>query len=95
MKSHRCFTEGAGTVRLGGVFRSFETVEPRPVNDSVSIDAKRILLRYGAPISVLDAVSEAHRIEFARAVAKTVLPERQTRLRELLIENAYIVIDDD
>ena len=34
-----------------------------------------------------------HRIEFAREVAKTALPERQARLRELLIENAYIVIE--
>lgn len=65
------------------------------MNDSVAIDAKRILLRYGAPISVLDAVSQAHRIDFAREVAKTALPERQVRLRELLIENAYIVVDDD
>tara|TARA_Y100001970_G_scaffold12522_1_gene14315 strand:- start:3010 stop:3210 length:201 start_codon:yes stop_codon:yes gene_type:complete len=65
------------------------------VNDSVAIDAKRILLRYGAPISVLDSVSQTHRIEFAREVAKTALPERQARLRELLIENDYIVIEED
>ena len=61
------------------------------MNDSVAVDAKRILLRYGAPISVLDDIAEVHRIEFAREVAKTVLPERQGRLRELLIENGYIV----
>ena len=65
------------------------------MNDSVAVDAKRILLRYGAPISVLDQVSEAHRIEFAREVAKTSLPERQDRLRELLIENGYIVLEED
>ena len=65
------------------------------MNDSVAVDAKRILLRYGAPISVLDQVSEAHRIEFAREVAKTSLPERQERLRELLIENGYIVVEED
>ncbi|HAY77745.1 MAG TPA: hypothetical protein DCY33_07855 [Gemmatimonadetes bacterium] len=76
------------------IFGSSETVELLPVNDSVAIDAKRILLRYGAPISVLDAVSQTHRIEFAREVAKTALPERQARLRELLIENAYIVIEE-
>ena len=65
------------------------------MNDSVAIDAKRILLRYGAPISVLDAVSQTLRIEFAREVAKTALPERQARLRELLIENAYIVVEEE
>jgi hypothetical protein len=59
------------------------------VSDSVVIDAKRILLRYGAPIAALDKVSEAHRIEFAREIAKTNLPEREARLRELLAENGY------
>lgn len=61
------------------------------MNDSVAVDAKRILLRYGAPIAILDKVTEDHRIEFAREIAKTTLPERQARLRELLIENEYIV----
>lgn len=65
------------------------------MNDSVAIDAKRILLRYGAPIVILDDVTEAHRIEFAREIAKTSLPERQTRLRELLVEHGYIVEEDD
>lgn len=64
------------------------------MNDSVAVDAKRILLRYGAPIAILDDVAEAHRIEFAREIAKTSLPERQKRLRELLVENGYIVEDD-
>lgn len=65
------------------------------MTDSVAVDAKRILLRYGAPIAILDKVSEPHRIEFAREIAKTALPERQVRLRELLVENEYIVVDDD
>jgi hypothetical protein len=60
------------------------------VNDSVAIDAKRILLRYGAPIAVLDKVTEVHRIEFAREIAKTTLPERQKRLRQLLTEKGYM-----
>jgi bifunctional DNase/RNase len=60
------------------------------VNDSVAVDAKRILLRYGAPIAVLDKVTEPHRIEFAREIAKTTLPERQRRLRQLLAENGYV-----
>lgn len=65
------------------------------MNDSVAVDAKRILLRYGAPIAILDNVTEPHRIEFAREVAKTTLPERQVRLRELLIEKGYIVVEED
>lgn len=65
------------------------------VNDSVAVDAKRILLRYGAPIAILDKVSETHRIEFAREVAKTTLPEREARLRELLTEQGYIVVQED
>ena len=60
------------------------------MSDSVAIDAKRILLRYGAPIAVLDKVSEPHRIEFAREIAKTNLPDREKRLRELLTEKGYI-----
>ena len=62
---------------------------PKKVSDSVAIDAKRILLRYGAPIATLDKVSEAHRIEFAREIAKTSLPEREARLRALLTESGY------
>jgi len=65
------------------------------VNDSVAVDAKRILLRYGAPIAILDNVTEPHRIEFAREVAKTTLPEREGRLRELLTEKGYIVVEED
>ena len=64
------------------------------MNDSVAVDAKRILLRYGAPIAILDEVSEAHRIEVAREIAKTTLPERQVRLRELLTEKGYIEVDE-
>ncbi|MDX1494081.1 MAG: hypothetical protein R3253_08490 [Longimicrobiales bacterium] len=64
------------------------------MNDSVAVDAKRILLRYGAPIAILDDVTEAHRIEFAREIAKTPLPERQKRLRELLVEKGYIVEEE-
>ena len=94
MKSQACFTEGSLAVTLRS-FSFSDSVEFSAVNDSVAVDAKRILLRYGAPISILDAVSEPHRIEFAREVAKTALPERQKHLRELLIENGYIVLDED
>jgi hypothetical protein len=60
------------------------------VSDTVAIDAKRILLRYGAPISILDKVTEAHRIEFARVITRTVLAEREPRLRQLLKEHGYV-----
>lgn len=60
------------------------------VTDSVAVDAKRILLRYGAPIAVLDKVTEAHQIEFAREIARTALPERETRLHQLLVDRGYL-----
>jgi hypothetical protein len=60
------------------------------VNDSVAVDAKRILLRYGAPIGVLDSVSEDDQIRFARLIARTSLPEREGRLRKLLEEGGYL-----
>ena len=56
------------------------------MSNSVAVDAKRILLRYGAPINVLDDVSDEDRIALARAIAKTNLSEREARLRELLAE---------
>jgi hypothetical protein len=56
----------------------------------VAVDAKRILLRYGAPIAVLDNVPESDRIEFAREVSRTSLPQREPRLRELLQERGYL-----
>ena len=59
------------------------------MSDSVAVDAKRILLRYGAPIKVLDDVSEEDRIVLARAIAKTNLPDRENRLKELLAERGY------
>ena len=60
------------------------------MDDQVAVDAKRILLRYGAPIAILDNVSDEQRIRFARAIAKTTLAEREPRLRELLIEEGFI-----
>ncbi|MGD2068154.1 MAG: hypothetical protein PVI57_05670 [Gemmatimonadota bacterium] len=60
------------------------------MTDSVAIDAKRILLRYGAPIAVLDNVPESDRIAFAREVSRTSLPDRQPRLRKLLADKGYL-----
>ncbi len=59
------------------------------MSDTVSVDAKRILLRYGAPISVLDKIPEADRIEFARIITRTTLAEREAKLRALLVERGY------
>jgi len=60
------------------------------VKDQVSVDAKRILLRYGAPIAVLDDVTEEDQVKFARIVARTELSNRQEKLRELLREGGYM-----
>lgn len=63
------------------------------MDDAVAVDAKRILLRYGAPISVLDHVTEPDRIRLAREITKTTLAEREKRLKALLIEAGYIETD--
>jgi hypothetical protein len=60
------------------------------MEDTVAIDAKRILLRYGAPIAILDTINEADRIELARAVSRTAVPDRGDRLLELLVEKEYL-----
>jgi len=76
------------TSPLGGF--DGKAIEGGYVNDSVAVDAKRILLRYGAPIGILDKVTEDDRIRFARLIARTTLPEREVRLRELLKDGGYI-----
>ena len=63
------------------------------MNDSVTVDAKRILLRYGAPIAVLDNVSEVHRVEFAREITRTTLADREPRIKALLLEHGYLEED--
>ena len=60
------------------------------MNDSVAIDAKRILLRYGAPISVLDSIADEDRISFARTIARTSLPDREKALKKLLVDGGYV-----
>ena len=62
------------------------------MNDTVAVDAKRILLRYGTPISVLDNISDEERIGLARKIARTTLPEREERLRELLAEAGHVQV---
>ena len=60
------------------------------MKDSVVVDAKRILLRYGTPIVVLDKVTEEERIRLARLISRTPLAERELRLRELLSEAGHL-----
>jgi hypothetical protein len=60
------------------------------VDDSVAVDAKRILLRYGAPIALLDRIDDAERITLAREVSRTPVPDRGDRLQDLLVERGYL-----
>jgi len=60
------------------------------VDDSVAVDAKRILLRYGAPIAVLEKVTERDRITLAREIARTPLAKREKVLKQLLIDKGYM-----
>lgn len=63
------------------------------MDDSVAVDAKRILLRYGAPIAILDDIDDKERIELARLVSRTEVPDRGDRLQELLVERGYLDAD--
>lgn len=54
------------------------------MDDSVARDAKRLLLRYGAPISVVDELTDEQRITYARSIIRTGVPERPALLRKLL-----------
>lgn len=60
------------------------------MSDSVAVDAKRILLRYGVPIGILDRIDEKERIQLARTVSRTPVPERGERLLELLVEAGFL-----
>jgi hypothetical protein len=54
------------------------------MDDSVAKDAKRLLLRYGAPISVVETLSDDERITYARNIIRTAVPDRPAHLRDLL-----------
>ncbi len=60
------------------------------MDESVAVDAKRILLRYGAPIAILDKVPDVKRIEFARAIARTTLADREKALKQLLTDEGFM-----
>lgn len=59
------------------------------MDDSVARDAKRLLLRYGAPISVVEKLGDDDRITYARVVVKTQLAERPKRLKQLLADDGW------
>ena len=84
-----------GTTTKTGVHVTLWLPEPithqeARLEDPVAVDAKRILLRYGTPILVLDKVPSEERITLARLIARTPLTERETRLRELLAEAGHL-----
>lgn len=58
--------------------------------DEVAKDAKRLLLRYGAPIRVVNKLPEADRISYARSVVRTSLSDRQAKVKELLAEGGWM-----
>jgi hypothetical protein len=60
------------------------------VDDSVAKDAKRLLLRYGAPIAIVDQLSEDERISYARNIIRISVPERPAHLRDLLHEKGHL-----
>lgn len=64
------------------------------MDDSVAKDAKRLLLRYGAPIAVVDQLTDDERISVARDMIRTSVSDRPARLRELLSEGGWIVDGD-
>jgi hypothetical protein len=60
------------------------------LEDSVAVDAKRILLRYGAPIAVLDRLDEADRIAVAREISRVTLADRGYHLQDLLVQRGLL-----
>lgn len=60
------------------------------MDDNVVRDAKRLLLRYGAPISVVEQLSDDDRVTYARSMLRSSLSNRQTRLKELLAEGGWL-----
>jgi protein-L-isoaspartate O-methyltransferase len=61
------------------------------MDDSVARDAKRLLLRYGAPIHVVEALSDDERINYARSIIRTAVPDRPAQLRGLLADDGRMV----
>ncbi|MEN8376588.1 MAG: hypothetical protein ABFS34_14165 [Gemmatimonadota bacterium] len=57
--------------------------------DDVARDAKRLLLRYGAPIAIVDKLPEDDRITYARVIIHTTLSERGKKVKQLLAEGGW------
>lgn len=62
------------------------------MDDSVARDAKRLLLRYGAPIAVVDKLSDDERITYARSILRTAVPDRPAHLRGLLTDDGRMSV---
>jgi hypothetical protein len=60
------------------------------MDDSVARDAKRLLLRYGAPIAIVDQLSDDERITYARSILRTPVPARPAHLREILSDDGRL-----
>jgi hypothetical protein len=60
------------------------------MDDSVAKDAKRLLLRYGAPISVVEQLSDDERITYARNIIRIAVPDRPAHLRGLLSDDGRL-----
>ncbi len=58
--------------------------------DEVAKDAKRLLLRYGAPIAVVNQLSDDDRISYARSIVRTTLGDRPAKVKELLSEGGWL-----
>lgn len=60
------------------------------MDDNVARDAKRLLLRYGAPIAIVDQLTDEERITYARSILRTAVADRPAHLRELLSDDGRI-----
>jgi hypothetical protein len=60
------------------------------MDDSVAKDAKRLLLRYGAPIAVVDELSDDQRITYARSIIRISVPDRPRHLKDILREDGHL-----
>jgi hypothetical protein len=60
------------------------------MDDSVAKDAKRLLLRYGAPIAVVEELSDDQRITYARSIIKTAVADRPAQLKGILRDDGHL-----
>jgi hypothetical protein len=60
------------------------------MHDTVATDAKRLLLRYGAPIAIVDQLSDDERIHVARSIIRIAVSDRPGKLREVLNEGGWL-----